>query len=145
MSNVLALTVGGLIPAICYGTAGVLQKFAARAGISPASYLIFFGIATTIAGIVWHLGWSKPLGPAVAWAWSMAAGCVFALGAGAISLALIRFDASISQLAPLYNTNLLITMALGLVLFLEYEKLHVPSLVIGALLIAAGAILVARA
>jgi uncharacterized membrane protein len=74
-----------------------------------------------------------------------AAGMAFALGAGLITIALIRFEAPISQLAPLYNTNALITVTLGLWLLREFREVNLPRLVIGAVLIVVGAILVADA
>ena len=69
----------------------------------------------------------------------------FAGGAGLISLALIKYQTAISQLSPLYNMNVLITVVVGLWLLAEYRQVQLGPLLLGSVLIAVGAILVANA
>jgi transporter family protein len=64
------------------------------------------------------------------------------MGAGLISMAMITYEAAVSQLSPLYNMNVLITVGLGLIVLGEYQGLDVKRLLAGAVLIAIGAILV---
>jgi uncharacterized membrane protein len=75
----------------------------------------------------------------------IATGLVWSLGTGLVLLALGRFGASVSQLAPLYNTNTLVVVLLGMLIFSEWKQVHPVPLVIGAGLIVLGAALVARA
>jgi hypothetical protein len=144
-TNTLSLLVGGFLPALFYGIAGVLQKSNARAGGTAATYLMGFGLATFIGGVIFQRilreGTSTPRG----WLFAGIAGLSFAVGAGLISLAIIRYQASIAQLSPLYNMNVLVVVGMGLLIFAEYSDLNVPRLLIGTLTIILGGWLVSGA
>jgi len=62
-----------------------------------------------------------------------------------IQVALTRYRAAISQITPLHMVNIVVPISLGLVLFAESRDLDPTRLVVGSVLIAAGAILVAGA
>lgn len=137
-SRYLPLIVGGFIPAILYGITGIFQKLSARQGASVSTYLIAFGLATVITGIVFRTAFPEESSPARSVLTAVLAGLMFSIGAGLVSVALIRYGAAISQLAAIFNMNTLITVFLGLVLFAEYRSLGVPRLILGACLILAG-------
>ncbi len=141
----MPLIVGGLVPAFLYGIAGVFQKWSAKAGGTVSIYLIGFGLATFVVG--WLFRWllADSSGSVGSFYFALAGGASFAVGAGLISLAIIRFNAAISQLSPLYNTNVLVTVGLGLLIFAESEQVLVGRLALGTTLIVIGALLVARA
>ncbi len=142
MSEFMPLIVGGIIPALMYGAAGVFQKLSAREGGSATSYLIYFGAATALSGLFWRAilkeSWGTPRSAGLA----LVAGVVFSMGAGLISMAMITYEAAVSQLSPLYNMNVLITVGLGLIVLGEYQGLDVKRLLAGTVLIAIGAVLV---
>jgi uncharacterized membrane protein len=70
---------------------------------------------------------------------------LFAVGAGLISTAIIQYDASISQLSPLYNMNILVAVTLGLLVFSEWVDVSTPRLLIGTVVILFGGYLVSGA
>lgn len=144
-SKYAPLIIGGLVPALLYGLAGVFQKWSAREGGSVSTYLIGFGLATVIVGVFWTAVQTGSGSPISAIGFSLLGGLVFAVGAGLISFTLIRYSAAISQLSPLYNMNILVTVVFGLLLFSEFRDLNVPTLLAGALLILAGGWIVASA
>ncbi len=137
-SNYTPLIIGGLIPALLYGLAGAFQKWSAQEGGSVSVYLIGFGVATVIVGVVYRAVLSDASSPTISIGIALLAGLVFGVGAGLISFTIIRFDAAISQLAPLYNMNFLVTVLLGLLIFSEFRDLQVPRLLAGSLLILVG-------
>jgi uncharacterized membrane protein len=145
MSNLVPLIVGGVIPALMYGAAGIFQKMSAREGGSATSYLIYFGAATALSGLIWRVilkeSWGTPRSAGLAFV----AGLVFSMGAGLISMAMINYQAAVSQLSPLYNMNVLVTVGLGLLILSEHQSLDVTRLLAGAALIAVGAVLVSGA
>lgn len=144
-SRLAPLLLGGMIPAVLYGLAGVIQKASARAGGSASMYLIGFGVATVLTGVAFRTVLTDGYGPTRAFALALLGGLAFGLGAGLISLALIRFDAPVSQLSPLYNMNTLVAVALGFVVFAEFRDVQALRLVAGAVLIVAGGWLVSSA
>ena len=139
MSKVIPLIVGGVIPALMYGAAGIFQKLSAREGGSATSYLIYFGAATALSGLIWRTILKE------SWGTPRSAGLVFSMGAGLISMAMINYQAAVSQLSPLYNMNVLVTVGLGLLVLSEHQSLDVTRLLAGAALIAIGAVLVSGA
>jgi len=146
MSNELkAIVIGGILPALLYGVTGILQKMSSEADGGAGMYLVGLGIGTTVVGVVLHLVLSEPPFSLRPVSLALIAGATFSLGAGLVSVALIRYGAAISQLTPVYNTNVLVTVILGLVLFAEYRDLHVARLLAGTLLLVSGAVLVAGA
>lgn len=144
-AKLMPLIVGGLIPALLYGITGIFQKLSARDGGSAAMYLICFGATTMLAGLLFHFFQPGGVGSPRSIGWALVAGLTFGAGAGLISVALIKYQAAISQLAPLYNMNVLITVVIGLWLLGEYQQVQLGPLLVGSILIAVGAILVANA
>lgn len=144
-SRWVPLLIGGFLPALFYGFAGVLQKASARAGGSAPLYLIAFGLATCLTGLIYRLIVSDNSFSGRAALLALLAGALFAVGSGLISTALIRYDASISQLSPLYNMNILVTVSLGLLLFAEWNTISAPRLLIGTAVILLGGWLVSSA
>lgn len=144
-SEMKGLLIGGALPALLYGVTGILQKLSANAEGGAGMYLIFLGLGTVVVGLIFHVVLPEPpiaFRPA---SFALVAGISFSLGAGLISLALIRHEVAISQLTPLYNLNVLITVLLGLLIFAEYRDLQVVRLIGGTVLLLAGALLVAGA
>jgi len=141
----IPLLLGGVIPALLYGTAGILQKMSAQEGGTATMYLTCFGVATALTGFVLHFVLNEGVGTRRSIVWAIVAGVAFALGAVLISFVLIRYQTPVSQLSPLYNTNVLITVSLGLWLFAEYQDVNMWRLLTGAVLVVAGAILVSGA
>lgn len=145
MTKILPLLLGGILPALLYGIAGVLQKISAKHGGSEALYLVGFGAATVVVGVLYRWKLSATWGTSQSLGFALLAGTAFALGAGLISFALIHFGASIAQLSPLYNMNVVVTVLMGLFLLQETQEVQVSPLIGGTALILAGAWLVSRA
>jgi len=144
-SKYTSLIIGGFIPAVLYGLATVCQKWSAKYGGGAAGYLIGLGLTTFISGLVFRFVLAERAMPLKATAFALLAGIFFATGAGLISLAIIRYDASIAQLSPLYNMNVLITILLGLLVFSELRDVELPRLLAGTALILFGGWLVSGA
>jgi hypothetical protein len=89
--------------------------------------------------VLGEVGFGGP--PAIAMAVCGAA--LFALASGAINFALARFGAPVSLIAPITVISSLVTVVAGFVVFREYEGVAATRLLAGALLVVAGAALVA--
>ncbi len=141
--EIKALIIGGVLPAILYGVTGVFQKLSARAEGGPAIYLICLGAGTVLVGMVLQFLLPEQSLSLRSVSFALAAGLSFSLGAGLITVALLNYQAAISQLSPLYNMNVLITVVLGLALFAEYQDANILRLMGGTVLIIIGGVLVA--
>ena len=144
-AQIKGMLVGGLLPALLFGLAGVLQKAVSRTGGGGGPYLIFVGAGVLVCGVA-----ATALGPDRSWNWrsGMLAGTIglsWSLGMLLVLVAMVKFRAPLAKLAPLYNMNPLIVSVLALVLFAEAREVAVVRLLAGAVLIVAGGILVARA
>ena len=117
VSKYSPLIIGGLAPAILYGLAAIFQKRSVRVGGSVSIYLIGFGLSTVFVGILGRIIRHEGGSPMSAIMFALLGGLAFAVGAGLISFTLIRFDAAIAQLSPIYNMNILVTVILGLLVF----------------------------
>ena len=137
----LGLLVGGLVPALGYTIFALGTKVASQAGLGAGPLLVMVGIACALTGAgFWFV---LPAGiDARSASWGLVAGLAWAVGTGFVSFALARWGVPISKLNPIYNTNTLFTVVLGLVVFSEWKQANPLPLVGGAILILLGSLLV---
>ena len=143
--SVAGIVIGGIIPAFVFGVYGVMQKQCMRAGLGVAGFFMVLGASAAVGGLAvcaWASGGAPPVGAVLS---AVGFALLWALGIGLILLAVDRFGASISQLAPLYNSATLITVLLGLWLLEEWKEVAALPLLLGAVAIVAGAVVVTRA
>ena len=139
------LIVGGLLPALILGIGGIFMKASIQAGLGVGSFLVLVGgTLLVLGGIVWWLAGRPAVTPAALLS-GIVAGVLWVLGTGLTQLAFVYFNASVSQLAPLYNMNTLIVVLLGLWVFSEWKQVRPVPLFIGGSLMVLGALFVSRA
>ncbi|MBD3220455.1 hypothetical protein GF314_04360 [bacterium] len=141
------LLVGGVLPAVMFGLAGLMQKMTTRTGVGLGPYLLCIGVGVLVMGAVLTMG---ATGPARAITgkgalMSGALGIFWALGTWFVAVGLSHYAAPLAKLVPLYNMNTLIVVVLALIVFAEFRDVAVTKLVAGAALIVVGGTLVANA
>ncbi|MEM1254798.1 MAG: hypothetical protein AAGI69_20365 [Cyanobacteria bacterium P01_H01_bin.21] len=144
-SNLLGLIVGGLLPAMFYGISNVFAKSSTNAGMSVGGQLFVIGIAVSVTGLLFNLLLPANVPSLVAVASSSMQGLFWGLGTGCVVLGLLKYQAPLAKLAPLYNMNTLVTSGLALIIFAEWRTVNLLQFLIGAGLIIAGGILVSGA
>jgi hypothetical protein len=138
------ILVGGILPAFGYAAFAIGTKLASQGGLGPGPFLVLVGAGSIGVGAFFWRFLPAGLEPAAA-GWALLAGIAWAAGTGLVSLALARWGVPIAKLNPLYNTNTLLTVAVGLIAFGEWRQVNPWQLSAGALLILAGSILVSGA
>ena len=136
----------GIIASLCWGSYIVASKVAISEkyfGIPPAWAALFMlvGIAVVfIIGVV-KSGIPMPVSkPGIGFA--VLSGFLWGLGMY-VSLKAISIGADVAKLNPLYNTNVLVAVLLGILLLHEFPKVgDIARVIIGAVLIVVGAVLV---
>ena len=135
----------GLIASICFGINIVIYKVGATRGqglnpylgclsVGTGVFLLFF-LAFMIKSPKFTLNWT---GLTLA----LIAGAMWALGMLMVALAIAK-KGDVSKLAPLYNTNTLIAVLLGIIFLKEIPAgSEIMKVVLGAVLIVVGAVLV---
>jgi transporter family protein len=140
-----AVLIGGIAPAVCLGLGTVLMRGSIAGGATIPLYLAVVG--STVALVGWAaIGWSgwpptsvRGIGLAVAMglSWSTAIACM-AYGFGTLKL-------PVAVVAPLSNSNALVAVLVGALVFAEWRDLQIAKVICGTLLICAGATTVALA
>mgnify|MGYP001553713043 FL=1 len=131
--------IGGAIPAVCLGLGTVLMRASLGAGASIPLYLGVVGSVVALLGwsaFIWTGGAilsARPvmLAAAMGTTWTLAIACM-AYGMGVLKL-------PVSVIAPLTNSNALIAVLVGGVVFSEWHNLNLSLVALGTLLICAGA------
>ena len=144
-SNLLGLMVGGLLPALFYGVSSVFAKSSTNAGMSVGGHLFVIGITVSITGLLFNVLLPGNVPSLMAVASSSMQGVFWGLGTGCVVLGLLKYQAPLAKLVPLYNMNTLVTSGLALVIFAEWRAVNPLQLLVGAGLIVAGGILVSGA
>lgn len=144
-SQQLGLIIGGLLPALFYGISSVFAKSSTNAGMSVGGHLFVIGIAISITGVLFNFLLPGNIPSLLAVTSSSMQGVFWGLGTGCVVLGLLKYQAPLAKLVPLYNMNTLVTSGLALVIFSEWRAVNPLQLLIGAGLIIAGGILVSGA
>jgi drug/metabolite transporter (DMT)-like permease len=145
-TSFMALLIGGVLPACLWGVAAILQKMSAQHGLGPGPFLTAFGAMIVASGLAFSGLQRSEAG--LSWIgvrYALAGGFAYAIAAGLITFALVRFDAPISKLAPILGCNVLITVLLGVFLLGEGASLNVWKAVGGTAIVLIGLALVTSA
>lgn len=93
MNSVWPIVIGGVLPALFWGITAIFQKQSATSATGSAVYLIAFGAACALAGLIAALIWRPAPWTAEGIGFAATAGACFAVGTGLISL---RFSLTVS-------------------------------------------------
>ena len=133
----------GIIAAFCFGVQTVIYKYATQKGnLSPyySSFLVALGIIV-IFGVFLLFK------PGINFEWKsngllFVSGLIWGIGFLAVAIAIAN-NADVARLAPIYNTNTLIAVLLGILILKEIpDTTQMFRVIAGAILIVIGAILV---
>ncbi len=140
--DIRSLMIGGFIPAILLGVVNVLMKLGVKEETSLTKYLMVSGVAIFIYGTIGNfINGGKSLGLASA-GYAVAMGVVWATAILCIVYALSTLRMPVSVVIPLVNTNTLVTVILGAIIFSEWKDLDPVKLCVGTVLIVIGTSLV---
>ena len=139
------IIIGGVMPGIIFGLTNTVVKASTEKGISIHFYVICTGAGTLLIGAIMLMVMKDTKVSLASGGYAFTAGALWAAGVSGILIALQNYDASISIITPLFNMNTLVTVALGLWLFSEWQTVKVPQLLLGSLLIVIGGAVVAKA
>ncbi len=143
--NMNAIIMGGILPAVFFGLAGVFAKPSTQAGIGTGLYLVCVGLGAALVGLVFHLSVPDKTISLRSGGFAILVGLTWAVGAGLVAFTLSKYSTPISKLVPLYNMNTLVAVCIGLIAFAEWKDVHISKLIIGAVLVVIGGTLVANA
>ncbi|WP_437186422.1 hypothetical protein SH668x_003573 [Planctomicrobium sp. SH668] len=144
-SQTWVVIIGGLIPAIGLGIAGVFQKLAGQAGIATGLMLMLAGLATSIVGAVVMVVEKEYLISGRAASLAFLFGSCWAISNALIIFTLRKLGGTISQLAPLYNMNTLVVVFIGLLFLAEWKTVQPTRVLIASVLIVMGGIVASKA
>ncbi len=140
------ILIGGLLPAVLFGFCNVVAKFGAQQGISAGAYMVIAGIGVTVSGAaLWFTqsGGVPMTGSTIGFAFLY--GILWGISSGLVMFALLRYRVPMSKLVPLFNMNTLVSVALILWIFAEWQSVNVLKLLIGVIFVVLGGTLVALA
>jgi transporter family protein len=144
-TNLIGLIVGGFIPALLFGFCNIASKASVQASIGTGPFLVLTGISVSLIGFVVSLYFGDRTLNTTSGIYAMLFGFLWGSGSAFVVIGLSRYQVPVSKLAPLYNTNTLVTVLLALVIFSEWKSVDVPQLIGGAVLIVFGSLLVSNA
>ncbi|MBK7188827.1 MAG: hypothetical protein IPH86_09175 [bacterium] len=116
-----------LLPALCFGMTGVLQKVYGRAGGGAGWYLPLVGLGVAATGLAALPLLGDRAMTARAGVVALGIGLSWGLGMIAVMIRLSRFGRRSPKLAPLYNLNTLVVVVLALVLFAGPGSRHAEA------------------
>lgn len=143
--NTLGIIIGGLIPALLFGTGNFLLKVSNAEGIGIAP-LLASGGAGFIAAALCVFAFLPDTALSIrSSASAFGFGFFMGIGTALVSIAIVKYGTPLSILTPLFNMNTLVAVLLALWIYAEWKQVHIPKLLIGSVLIIIGGTFVARA
>jgi len=134
--------IGGIIPALFYGFMTIPIKLTSGQ-ISTGLFLVITGLGIITIGLLAMLLLNESsVFTTKSTILSFIYGLLWGSGTLFVFYALSHLKGSISTLAPLYNTNTLIAVLIGLIIFKEWTNLVVWKIILGAILIVLGSALI---
>ena len=146
-NNTLGIILGGLLPALFYGLSAITMKAGAEYKISTPSYLMIIGVAIFFTGLL-----VKPLLDTAenslnltTVGFSLVSGFFWALGTTFVNYSILKFNAPLAILTPLYNMNTLVAVLGGMIIFAEWKTVNSVPVFLGTILVVCGGILLSKA
>lgn len=136
------LLIGGLLPALIFGIAGLCQKWGSAQGLGLGGYVVSVGLGCLTVGTILWFSTGDQHFSIKAGIPAFLLGVFWAIGVAAISLSLSHYGASLAKITPLYNMNTLVTVIGALLIFSEWKDVHMARLIAGAVCIVIGGVLV---
>ena len=145
--NTLGIIVGGLLPSLLYGFSTITMKAGAKYNISTSSYKMIIGIVIFLVGLVSTqiIESQESRLSTSAIALTIISGILWALGTTLVNFSIVKFDTPIAILTPIYNTNTLVAVLGGMILFAEWKIVSAVPVLIGTTLVVLGGIFLAKA
>lgn len=140
-----AIIIGGAIPALLLGLGTVLMKLSLKHGISLAMYITTVGFAILFCGFVMLYLQKEYAINTTSSGYALTMGVSWSLAIFCMSYAISKLGLPISIIAPLTNSNAVVAVLLGALVFSEFKNLDMQKVLIGTLLIVIGAIVVSNA
>jgi uncharacterized membrane protein len=141
-SNYIGMIVGGVVPAVIFGLGGIFVKASNQEGMSINYFILFSGIGALSVSVLAFMLFGEKSINVKSCIYAFLVGATWALGVLLITMALIKYNTPMSIISPLNCTACFVTVLLALIIFSEWKNLLVIRLVIGTILIVAGAMLV---
>ena len=138
----LGILIGGIIPAFLFGISGICQKWSNQHGISTGAYLVSIGIGVLCVGVVLCIYNSEQQFSTASVVPAIALGVFWGLGILLVAIAISKYGARLSVLAPLYNMNTLVAVVGALFIFSEWKDANLVKLGFGTIMIILGGVLV---
>ncbi len=140
--NTKGLIIGGFMPALMLGLFSIFQKLGAQQGVGPELFIFIGGITIAIVGAVLAKSMNSGKFSTRSTIWALLSGTCWAIATACVSYAVFNYNTPMSKLSPVFNTNTLTTIILGMILLGEWREMKIARVLVGAILIIAGAILV---
>ena len=145
--NTIGIIVGGLLPSLFYGFSTITMKAGAKYNISTSSYMMIIGVVIFLVGLISTQIIESPESNLNKSAILLAilSGTLWALGTTLVNYSIVKFDTPLAILTPLYNTNTLVAVLGGMILFAEWKLVNTIPVLIGTILVVLGGIFLAKA
>ena len=140
----LGLFVGGLLPAISWALGTICQKLSNKSGLNLSAYLLCISAGVIVSGVGSHFIFRDSTFSVRGGVYASLQGLCFSTGLILFAIGLTKFNMPVSQLSPIAASTTIFTVIFALILLSEYKSVHTVRVLVGSILMAIGAIVVAR-
>lgn len=140
--EIRTIFIGGVFPALLLGMGTVIMKLSLRAGISLPIYLVFVGFSIFCYGIFFAFQTGMREVTVNGGLFAILMGLSWSTAIYCMSYGIAVLKLPVSVIAPLTNSNAIVAVILGALVFSEWRDLNFVKVLIGTVLIVLGGIIV---
>ncbi|MCW7489885.1 hypothetical protein EHQ94_03700 [Leptospira meyeri] len=136
------IIIGGVVPALLLGMGTVIMKLSLRAGISLPIYLVFVGFSIFCYGVVFAFQSGMKDVTLSGGLFAFLMGLSWSTAIYCMSYGISVLKLPVSVIAPLTNSNAIVAVIIGAIVFSEWKDLNFVKVLIGTVLIVVGGVVV---
>lgn len=134
--------ISGIIPAFLLGIGTVLMKLSLRNGISIPFFITIIGFTVFVCGMI-VLYFSKDYAVSLtSTSYATLMGITWSISILCMSYGISKLNVPISIIAPITNSNIIVAVFFGAIIFSEFKSLEINKILIGTFLITIGVIVI---
>ena len=143
--NFKDILISGIIPAFLLGLGTVLMKLSLKNGISLPFFITIVGFTVFICGLIAIYLSKDYITSLSSINYAILMGISWSIAILCMSYSILKLNIPITIIAPITNSNVLVAVFLGAIIFSEFKYLEINKILVGTIFIIIGTVIISNA
>ena len=143
--NFKDILISGIIPAFLLGLGTVLMKLSLKNGISLPFFITIVGFTVFICGLIAIYLSKDYITSLSSINYAILMGISWSIAILCMSYSILKLNIPITIIDPITNSNVLVAVFLGAIIFSEFKYLEINKILVGTIFIIIGTVIISNA